>query len=187
MTVQNIALITGLILLIVFFNFFIRIYNKLVMLKNNYEKAFRNIDVILMQRAEEVPELVKVASKFMEHETELLTNLTKLRTDFLNSKSVGEKIENANEFSKTMKNLFAVSENYPTLASNSNFLELQRRVSQMEDKIADRREFFNDSINLYNVGIEEFPNFILAKMLGYKSQSLFDVTPEEKKYDGIQF
>ena len=181
MTVQNIALITGLILLIVFFNFFIRIYNKLVMLKNNYEKAFRNIDVILMQRAE------KVASKFMEHETELLTNLTKLRTDFLNSKSVGEKIENANEFSKTMKNLFAVSENYPTLASNSNFLELQRRVSQMEDKIADRREFFNDSINLYNVGIEEFPNFILAKMLGYKSQSLFDVTPEEKKYDGIQF
>ena len=57
----------------------------------------------------------------------------------------------------------------------------------MEDKIADRREFFNDSINLYNVGIEEFPNFILAKMMGYKSQSLFDVTPEQKKYDGNQF
>lgn len=187
MTIQTIALIAGIILIFIFFNFFIRIYNKLVALKNNYEKAFRNIDVILMQRAEEVPELVKVASKFMEHETAMLTNLTKLRTDFLNAKTVEEKIENANEFSKSMKSLFAVSENYPTLSSNNNFLELQKRVSQMEDKIADRREFFNDSINLYNVGIEEFPNFILARMLGYKTKSLFDVTPEEKKYDGIQF
>jgi len=187
MTAQNIALIAGLLLILIFFNLLIRIYNKLVALKNNYEKAFRNIDVILMQRADEVPELVKVASKFMEHETAMLTNLTKLRTDFLNAKTVEEKIDNANEFSKSMKNLFAVSENYPTLSSNSNFLELQRRVSQMEDKIADRREFFNDSVNLYNVGIQEFPNFILAKMIGYKAQGLFDVTPEEKKYDGIQF
>ncbi len=187
MTAQNIALIAGLLLILIFFNLLIRIYNKLVALKNNYEKAFRNIDVILMQRADEVPELVKVASKFMEHETAMLTNLTKLRTDFLNAKTVEEKIENANEFSKSMKNLFAVSENYPTLSSNNNFLELQRRVSQMEDKIADRREFFNDSVNLYNVGIQEFPNFILAKMIGYKTQGLFDVTPEEKKYDGIQF
>ena len=157
------------------------------MLKNNYEKAFINIDVILMQRADEVPELVKVASKFMEHETVMLTNLTKLRTDFLNSKTVDEKIESANEFSKTMKSLFAVSENYPALLSNNNFLELQKRISQMEDKIADRREFFNDSVNLYNVGIQEFPNFILAKIVGYKTQNLFYVSPDEKKYDGIQF
>jgi LemA protein len=187
MSAQNIALIVGLILVIILVNFFIGTYNKLVMLKNNFEKAFRNIDVILMQRADEVPELVKVASKFMEHETAMLTNLTKLRTDFLNSKTVDEKIENANEFSKSLKTLFAVSENYPTLASNSNFLELQRRVSQMEDKIADRREFFNDSVNLYNIGIQEFPNLILAKMLGYHTQTLFEVSTEEKAYNGIQF
>jgi LemA protein len=187
MTTQNIALIVGLLLIIVFFNFFIGVYNKLVMLKNNFEKAFRNIDVILMQRADEVPELVKVASRFMEHETAILTNLTKLRTDFLNSKTVDEKIENANEFSKSMKTLFSVSENYPTLLSNANFLELQKRVSQMEDKIADRREFFNDSVNLYNVGIQEFPNLILAKMIGYQTQNLFNVSSEEKAYNGIQF
>jgi LemA protein len=187
MTTQNIALIVGLLLIIVFFNFFISLYNKLIRLKNNCEKAFRNIDVILMQRADEVPELVKVASRFMEHETAILTNLTKLRTDFLNSKTIDEKIGNANEFSKSMKTLFSVSENYPTLLSNVNFLELQKRVSQMEDKIADRREFFNDSVNLYNVGIQEFPNFILAKMIGYQSQNLFNVSPEEKAYNGIQF
>lgn len=187
MTTQNIALIVGLLLIIVFFNFFIGVYNKLVMLKNNFEKAFRNIDVILMQRADEVPELVKVASRFMEHETAILTNLTKLRTDFLNSKTVDDKIENANEFSKSMKTLFSVSENYPTLLSNTNFLELQKRVSQMEDKIADRREFFNDSVNLYNVGIQEFPNLFLAKMIGYQTQNLFNVSREEKEYNGIQF
>lgn len=187
MSTQNIALIIGLLLVIVFFNFFIRIYNTLVMLKNNVEKSFRNIDVILMQRADEVPELVKIASKFMEHETTILTNLTKLRTDFLSTTTVNEKIENANEFSKTLKTLFSVSENYPALLSNSNFLELQRRVSQMEDKIADRREFFNDSVNLYNIGIQEFPNLFLAKIIGYQTQNLFDVSPEQKAYNGIQF
>lgn len=156
------------------------------MLKNNVEKAFMNIDVILMQRADEIPDLVKVASKFMEHETSLLTNLTKLRTDFLNATTIDQKIENAAEFSKSMKTLFAVSENYPALSSNANFLELQRRVSQLEDKIADRREFFNDSITLYNIGIQEFPNLILAGLLGYKQRNLFVVSNEDKEYNGVQ-
>jgi LemA protein len=99
MSAQNIALIVALLLLIITFSYFIGIYNKLVMLKNNIEKAFMNIDVILMQRAEEVPELVKVASKYMEHEKSMLTSLTKLRTDFLNAKTIDEKIENANRCS----------------------------------------------------------------------------------------
>jgi len=186
MSAQTIGLIIGGILIVVFISFFIGIFNKLVMLKNNVEKAFMNIDVILMQRADEIPDLVKVASKFMEHETSLLTNLTKLRTDFLNAKTIDQKIENAAEFSKSMKTLFAVSENYPALSSNTNFLELQRRVSQLEDKIADRREFFNDSITLYNIGIQEFPNLILAGLLGYKQRNLFVVSNEDKEYNGIQ-
>lgn len=187
MSAQNIALIVALLFLIITFSYFIGIYNKLVMLKNNIEKAFMNIDVILMQRAEEVPELVKVASKYMEHEKSMLTSLTKLRTDFLNATTVDEKIENANAFSQLTKSLFAVSENYPELLSNNNFVELQKRVSQMEDKIADRREFFNDSVNLYNIGIEEFPNSVLAAVLGYKKKNLFIVSPEQKVYNGIQF
>lgn len=187
MTAQNIALIIGLLLILITLSYFIGIYNKLVMLKNNIEKAFMNIDVILMQRAEEVPELVKVASKFMEHEKSMLMKLTQLRTDFLNAKTIDEKIENSAELSKVTKSLFAVSENYPQLSSNNNFVELQKRVSQMEDKIADRREFFNDSVNLYNIGIEEFPNVILAKLLGYQQRNLFIVLPEEKAYNGIQF
>ena len=158
----------------------------MVNLKNNYEKAFGNIDVILLQRAEEVPNLVKVAQHFLNHETTILTDLTKLRTDYLNSSSIDDKISNSVEFSKAIKSLFAVSESYPTLSSNNNFVELQKRVSVLEDKIADRREFFNDCINLYNIGIQEFPNFMVAKTLGYSSKTLFPVTENQKAYNGIQ-
>ncbi len=187
MSAENIALIVIALLIIIALSYFIGIFNKIVMLKNNVDKAFVNIDVILMQRAEEIPELVKVASKFMEHETTLLTHLTKLRTDFLNARSMEEKIENDAEFSKAVKTLFATSENYPTLLSNNNFVELQRRVSQMEDKIADRREFYNDSVNLYNIGIQEFPNVILARLFGYREKSLFMVSADQKAYNGIRF
>ena len=186
MSAQNIALIAGLLLIVILFSYFIGIYNKIVMLKNNIEKSFMNIDVILMQRAGEIPELVKIATKYMDYEKSMLTSLTKLRTDFLNATTIDDKIKNASELSKVTKSLFAVSENYPELASNNNFLELQKRVSQMEDKIADRREFFNDSVNLYNIGIEEFPNVLLAGLLGYKQRNLFTVLPEEKTYDGVQ-
>lgn len=187
MTAQNIALIIALVLIIITLSYFIGIYNKLVMLKNNIEKAFMNIDVILMQRAQEIPELVKVASKYMDYEKSILTDLTKLRTEFLNASTIDEKIKNASEFSKATKSLFAVSEQYPELSSNNNFVELQKRVSQLEDKIADRREFFNDSVNLYNIGIQEFPNSVLAGLIGYKQRNLFNVLPEEKAYNGVQF
>ncbi|HEX8577173.1 MAG TPA: LemA family protein [Flavobacterium sp.] len=187
MSTSNIVLIVGVLLVIIFANFLIGIFNKIINLKNNYEKAFGNIDVILMQRAEEIPNLVKVTQRFLEHETTILTDLTKLRTDYLNAGSIDEKINNSVDFSKAIKSLFAVSENYPVLSSNNNFIELQKRVSILEDKIADRREFFNDSINLYNIGIQIFPNFILAKLLGYSNKSLFPVSDNQKSYDGIQF
>lgn len=186
MTAQNITLIVGLLLIIIAFSFFIGIFNKLVMLKNNIEKAFMNIDVILKQRADEIPELVKVTSAYLEHEKSMLTNLTKLRTDFLNSTTIDEKIASSTELTKATKSLFAVSENYPALLSNNNFLELQKRVSQMEDKIADRREYYNDSVNLYNIGIQEFPNLLLAGLIGYRQKNLFIVSSEEKAYNGIQ-
>lgn len=187
MSTSNIVLIVAVLLALIFANFLIGIFNKLVNLKNNYEKAFGNIDVILLQRADEVPDLVKVSQQFLEHEKTILTDLTKLRTDYLNANSIDEKINNSADFSKALKSLFAVSENYPVLASNNNFVELQKRVSVLEDKIADRREFFNDSINLYNIGIQIFPNFIVAKLLGYSSKSLFPVSDNQKAYNGIQF
>ncbi|UKB82869.1 LemA family protein [Chryseobacterium sp. MEBOG06] len=184
---QTVAIILLILLGIAIISFFINLYNKLVMLKFNVDKAYGNIDVVLKQRADEIPNLVTVAKHFMNYEEKLLTRLTELRTFYNNSTDADKRTELANETSKALSSFFAVSENYPELKSNNNFVELQKRISELEDKIADRREFFNDSVNLYNIGTHEFPNVILAKMLGYKDKTLLEITNSEKHYDGVQF
>ncbi|REC79579.1 LemA family protein [Chryseobacterium elymi] len=184
---QTVAIILLILLGVVLISFLINLYNKLVMLRFNVDKAYGNIDVVLKQRADEIPNLVTVAKHFMEYEEKILAHLTELRTFYNNSTDADKRTELANETSKALSSFFAVSENYPELKSNTNFLELQKSVSELENKIADRREFFNDSVNLYNIGIHEFPNVILAKMLGYKDKTLLEVTNAEKHYDGIQF
>ncbi len=165
----------------------ISLYNRLVMLKYNVEKAFANIDVLLKQRADEIPNLITVVKESMHYEESVLTKLTSLRTDFLNSTNSDDKIKTSNEISNIVKSLFAVTENYPDLKANKNFVRLQRRTSEIEDAIADRREFFNESVNMYNIGIHEFPNLILANIMAYKNKSLLEITEQEKKYDGIKF
>ena len=165
----------------------VRAYNRLVMLRFNTDKAFANIDVLLKQRADEVPELVKVVKESMKYEETVLERLTKLRTDFLTAENPEEKINLSNEINKIVKSIFAVSENYPELKANNNFTLLQQRVSGIEDAISDRREFYNESVNMYNIGIHEFPDLILAGILQYKEKPLLQITEEEKRYDGIQF
>lgn len=146
-------------------NVLVSTYNRLVMLRNNVDKSFGNIDVLLKQRADEIPDLIKVVKESTKYEEGMLTKLTELRTQFLNANSMEEKIEISNELQHQLKSVFAVAENYPDLKANQNFLMLQTRVSQLEDAIADRRELYNESVNMYNIGIAEFPNFILAKMM----------------------
>ncbi|MDP8169800.1 LemA family protein [Pasteurella skyensis] len=168
-------------------NIVVSTYNKLVMLNNNTDKTFKNIDILLKQRADEIPNLIKVVKEFQNHESDLLTKLTKLRTDFLQANTVKDKVEISNEMNKQLKTLFAVSENYPDLKSNENFLLLQNRVSQIEDAIADRRELYNESVNMYNIGIAEFPNVLLAKPMGYNKKEFFNITEQEIEYNGVTF
>ncbi|MCT2409755.1 LemA family protein [Chryseobacterium antibioticum] len=184
---QTTAMALAVLLAVAVISFFINLYNKLVMMKFNVEKAYSNIDVVLKQRADEIPNLVSVAKHFMNYEKEILTRLTELRTSYHNASGSNQKTGLANETSRALKSFFAVSENYPELKSNNNFLELQKRISELENKIADRREFFNDSVNLYNIGIHEFPNVIFAKMFGYKDKTLLEIPNSEKQYDGVQF
>lgn len=184
---QIAVIIISILLVITILSLIIRVYNKLIMLKYNVDKSFANIDVVLKQRADEIPNLVSVAKQFMNHEKETLNKLTELRTSFYNSSNQNTKTELANETSTTLKSFFALAENYPTLISNTNFLELQKRVSDLENIISDRREFFNDSVTLYNIGIKEFPNVIFATILGYQDKTLLTITEAEKTYNGIQF
>ena len=157
------------------------------MLNNNVDKSFVNIDVLLKQRADEIPNLVKVVKESMRFEESLLTKLTDLRTQYLNANSAEEKVELSNQMQTQLKSIFAVAENYPDIKTSQNFLSLQSRVSQIEDAIADRREFYNESVTMYNIGIEEFPNLILAKIMLYGKKQLLQISEQEKKYDGITF
>ncbi|WP_108823513.1 LemA family protein [Dysgonomonas sp. Marseille-P4361] len=178
--------ILGLIILGII-SLIINLYNRLVMLKNNVSKSYSNIDVLLKQRAEEIPNLVKVVKESERFESELLDRLTRLRTDYLNSRNIEDKVQVNNDIEKTLKSIIAISENYPDLKTNAIFQQLHSRVSELEDHIADRREFYNESVNMYNIGIAEFPNLLLAKLIGYKEKTMLYISEEEKKYDGIQF
>ena len=168
-------------------NVIVSTYNRLVMLKNNVDKSFVNIDVLLKQRADEIPNLIKVVKESMRFEESMLTKLTELRTNFLNANSAEEKVELSNQMQNQLKSIFAVAENYPDIKTNQNFQLLQGRVSQIEDAIADRREFYNESVTMYNIGIAEFPNLLLAKPMMYGTKQLLQISEQEKKYDGIVF
>ena len=168
-------------------NVIVSTYNRLIMLSNNVDKSFGNIDILLKQRADEIPNIIKVVKESMKFEESMLTKLTELRTQFHSASSTEEKVELSNQMQNQLKSIFAVAENYPDIKTSQNFLLLQNRVSQIEDAIADRREFFNESITMYNIGIAEFPDLILAKLLMYKKKQLLQISEQEKKYDGINF
>ena len=158
----------------------VAIYNRLVMLKYNVDKNFANIDVILKQRVDEIPNLIAVVKKTQGYEESLLNQLTELRT------ATDEKEHLGNEVGKLLNSFFAVSENYPELKAVESFRTLQLRVSDLEDMLSDRRELYNESVNMYNIGIHEMPALLFARPMGYTDKPLLHISEEEKKYDGIR-
>ena len=160
----------------------ISIYNSLVQVKNNTEKAWKNIDVLLLQRHDELPNLVETVKGCMKHEKDVLERLIKLRSSYNEAENMNEKIRLENQLNREMLRMHHVWESYPDLKTNQNFIKLQERISGLESSIADRREFFNDSVNIYNIQIERFPEVVLANMFGYKKKEYLDV-PEDKKGD----
>lgn len=167
--------------------YIISVYNGLIRLKNNIQKAWANIDVLLKQRHDELPKLINSVKGYMKHEKGTLTELTKARTAFLNASTMSEKAAADNKITGALKTLFAVAENYPNLKANESFIQLQSRISGLENELADRREFYNDSVNNYNIRIQSFPDFILANMLKYNEKEMFKVTEEDKKDVDVRF
>jgi LemA protein len=183
-------IIVGVILLlfaIVVVFYFISVYNSLIRLRNNIDKAWSNIDVILKQRHDELPKLVETCKGYMRHEREVLEKITELRTSWANAKTMAEKAKISDAISGTLKTLFAVAENYPQLKANENFLQLQARITGLENELADRREFYNDSVNNYNIRIQSIPDKFIANMLNLKPIELFKATEEERKDVEIKF
>jgi len=174
----GILLVMGLVTLIAYV---VGIYNMLVRLANNIDKAWSNIDVILKQRHDELPKLVEVCNSYMTHERETLEAVTKARNAYGASQNIDDKAQAENQIVGALGKLFAVAEQYPDLKANQEFLAVQQRISALENTIADRREFYNDSANLYNIAIEQIPTVWVAQQTGYTARPLLTVAPSDRK------
>lgn len=157
------------------------IYNTLVRLSNNIDKAWSNIDVILKQRHDELPKLVDVCNSYMKHERETLEAVTNARSAYSRSTSIDDRAKAENQLTRALGKLFAVAEQYPDLKANQEFLNVQQRISALESTIADRREFYNDSVNLYNIRIEQIPALWVAQQIGYRARPLLTVAPTDRE------
>ncbi len=160
----------------------VAVYNGLITVRNNVQKTWKNIDVVLQQRNDELPKLIDACKAYMKHEKDLLTKITELRTGYTMAKEIQEKIRVENELSKLLEKLKMVWEQYPDLKAVQSFLQIQDRVSAIESKIADYREAFNDAVNIFNIQIERFPDLVLARSMNYQRQTFLEI-PEEKRKD----
>jgi LemA protein len=151
------------------------IYNNLVQLKNNVAKAWSNIDVLLMQRHDELPNLVETCRQYMLHEQQTLLKVTQARaavSDARERASIDELGPAEQQLRNGLGDLFAVAEKYPNLKANRTFRNLQARISRLEEAIADRREFYNDCVNSLNVRIDQFPDRFIASLFRFKAGKL---------------
>lgn len=163
------------------------LYNGLVRLRNENDRALANIDVLLKQRHDEIPNLVETVKGYMVHEQQTLIALTQARAASMNAASIGQKAAADAKLNTALRGLFAVAENYPQLKANENFLKLQARISQLEESIADRREFFNDDVNTYNTRIAQLPDVFLASFMNLKPRPLFQAAAEEREPVKVSF
>ncbi len=162
----------------------ITIYNNLVSLKHSVSKAWANIDVLLKQRHDELPKLVETCKQYMAHEKDTFEKVIQARSAVSAAREKGD-VKSLGPAESQLRmglgNLFALAEAYPELKANDNFKQLQARISGLEDAIADRREFYNETVNANNVRIEQFPDLIIARMMNFKERDLLEFTDEEKQ------
>ena len=181
---DNIGLFVFLGIVVVFGFYFINIYNNLVRIKHNVSQAWSNIDILLKQRHDELPKLVEVCKQYMDYEGSALEKIIAARSGVSKAREAGDigALGMAEgQLRLGLGSLFAVSEAYPELKANENFQHLQSRITGLEDAIADRREFYNDSVNINNVRIEQFPDLIIARFLNFKERELLEFDEEEKQ------
>jgi LemA protein len=163
------------------------IYNSLVALKNAIARSWANIDVLLKQRHDELPKLVKTCEGYMQHERAIFDKLSEARGALLRARSVGQRAEAENMLTKALGGIFAVAEAYPDLKANQGFLQLQTRISEIEDQIADRREFYNDTVATFNTRLGQIPDKWVAGWLAFTPAELFRATAEDREDVEIKF
>ena len=157
------------------------IYNQLVTLRQRVQNAWSQIDVQLQRRFDLIPNLVETVKGYMTHEQETLTKVTDLRSAWADAKTVEQKAELEGQLTDTLKTIMAVAENYPNLKADQSFNNLQTELSDTENKISYSRQFYNDTVTMYNTKLETFPSNLVASMFGFKASTLFNVDNDESK------
>ncbi|MFY9560957.1 MAG: LemA family protein [Terriglobales bacterium] len=157
------------------------LYNELVRLRNENDRAWANVDVLLKQRHDEIPNLVSCVKGYMDHERQTLEAVTQARTASIGAASIFQKAQADLRLTGALHTLFAVAERYPDLKANQNFLALQTRISELEERIADRREFFNDDVATYNTRIAQLPEVFLAHWMKLQPRQLFKVSEQDRQ------
>ena len=178
------GLVVFFIVLAVLAIFGVFIFNQLVALKHNVGKAWSNIDILLKQRHDELPKLVETCKQYMQFEQETLEKVMRARSQVASARetqNIAALGQAENALRAGLGNLFAVAEAYPELKTNETFQHLQARITGLENAIADRREFYNESVNVNNVRVEQFPDTVIARLFGFRQFSLLRFAAEEKK------
>lgn len=159
----------------------IALYNSLVKARLKVKNAWSQIDVQLQRRFDLIPNLVESVKGYMSHEQAVLTQVTELRTSWAKASTVSEKAQLDNQLSDALKTIMAVSENYPDLKANQNFSELQEELRNTENKISFSRQFYNDSVTMYNMKLEVFPSNLIASMFHFSPETLFEAESDEAR------
>lgn len=178
-------IIAVVVLLLVFY--VIGTYNGLVNLRNKIKDSWAQVDVQLKRRNDLVPNLVETVKGYAKHEKETLNAVIEARNNAVNAKTPAEEMETANILTGALGKLFALSESYPDLKANTNFLDLQNNLRDTEDKISYARQFYNDAVMVYKNKLEMFPSNIVASMFNFKPEAFFEATEAEKEAPQVKF
>ena len=160
--------------------YLVMLYNGLIALQADIDKAWANIDVLLKQRYDEISKVVEVCKGYMQYERSTLESIAQARFSYAKAVTVNQKADASGPLASSARQLFATAENYPALKANDTFLHLQKRITELEEQIADRREFYNDSVNTFNIRMREMPDAFVARRMRLKPRQMFKAKETER-------
>ncbi|MDI3548966.1 MAG: LemA protein [Methanobacterium sp.] len=183
MIIELIILVIIILIVVVF----VYLYNSLVKLRNRVKNAWSQIDVQLNRRADLIPNLVETVKGYAKHEKTVFENVTKARAGLMNANTVQEIAEANNALTETLKSLFAVAENYPDLKASENFRQLQSQLEETENKIAYSRQFYNDTVLMYNNKCQTVPSNIIASLFHFQEAEFFEIEETKRAVPTVNF
>lgn len=181
------VLIVIIVIAVLILMYFVSTYNALVRLRNKVKDQWSQIDVVLKNRYDLIPNLVETVKGYAKHEKETLNAVIEARSKAVSATTSEEEMKAAGEVTQALGKLFALSESYPDLKANENFIKLQEDLKEMEEKIRYSRQFYNDSVLSYKNKLEMFPSNIVAGIFGFKPEPFFEANEEERKNVEVKF